>query len=149
MADKKPSIVETAKARYRRAVDAYGALRVKAVQDTKFVLGDSENQWQWPEDVYQNRANVAGKPCLTINITAQHCNQIINSIRQNRPSAKVSPVDGDGDKKTALILGGMLRAIQSYSNADTAHDTAAEHSVYGGEGFWRVLTRRKALIKSL
>lgn len=140
MADKKPSIVETAKARYRRAVDAYGALRVKAVQDTKFVLGDSENQWQWPEDVYQNRANVAGKPCLTINITAQHCNQIINSIRQNRPSAKVSPVDGDGDKKTALILGGMLRAIQSYSNADTAHDTAAEHSVYGGEGFWRVLT---------
>jgi hypothetical protein len=34
----------------------------------------------------------------------------------------------------------MLRSIQSYSNADTAHDTAAEHSVYGGEGYWRVLT---------
>jgi hypothetical protein len=139
MADK-PSIVETAKARYRRARDAYGTLRQQAIADTKFVMGDSENRWQWPDDVYEKRSAVSGKPCLTINITAQHCNQIINSIRQNRPSAKVSPVDGDGDKKTALILGGMLRAIQSYSNADTAHDTAAEHSVYGGEGYWRILT---------
>jgi hypothetical protein len=26
---------------------------------------------------------------------------------------KVSPVDGDGDKKKTWILGGMLRAIQS------------------------------------
>lgn len=140
MADKKTSIVETAKARYARAKEFYGPLRAQAVADTKFVMGDSENQWQWPEDVYQNRSAMAGKPCLTINITAQHCNQIINSIRQNRPSAKVSPVDGDADKKTALILGGMLRSIQSYSNADTAHDIAAEHSVYGGEGFWRILT---------
>ena len=140
MPDKKPTIVETAKARYKRAVDAYGTLRQQAIADTRFVLGDSENKWQWPEDVYQSRSAMAGKPCLTVNVTAQHCNQIINSIRQNRPSAKVSPVDGDGDKKTALILGGMLRAIQSNSNADTAHDTAAEHSVYGGEGFWRVLT---------
>lgn len=138
MAEK--SIVETAKARYQRAKDSYSQLRQQSIADTKFVMGDSENQWQWPEDVYQNRSAMAGKPCLTINITAQHCNQVINSIRQNRPSAKVSPVDGDGDKATALILGGMLRAIQSYSNADTAHDTAAEHSVYGGEGFWRVLT---------
>lgn len=140
MADKKPTIVETAKNRYQRAVDAYGPLRQQAIADTRFVLGDSENKWQWPEDVYQSRSAMAGKPCLTVNVTAQHCNQVINSIRQNRPSAKVSPVDGDGDKKTALILGGMLRAIQSNSNADTAHDTAAEHSVYGGEGFWRVLT---------
>jgi hypothetical protein len=138
--DKKLSTVEIAKQRYRRAVDAFGVLRQQAIADTKFVMGDSENQWQWPEDVYQNRSAMSGKPCLTINITAQHCNQIINSIRQNRPSAKISPVDGDGDKKTAVILGGMLRSIQSYSNADTAHDTAAEHSVYGGEGYWRVLT---------
>lgn len=141
MSDKaEKSIVEVARARFQRAKDAYQKLRDQAIEDTRFVMGDSENQWQWPEDIYQKRSGSSGKPCLTINITAQHCNQIINSIRQNRPSAKVRPVDSDGDKETALILGGMLRAIQSYSNADTAHDIAAEHAIYGGEGFWRVMT---------
>lgn len=136
----KDKIVETARARFQRFKDLNGTLREQAIEDTRFVMGDSDNQWQWPEDIYQNRASVSGKPCLTINVTAQHCNQVINNIRQNRPSAKISPVDGKADKKTALILGGMLRSIQAYSNADTAHDIAAEHAVYGGEGFWRVLT---------
>lgn len=140
MAEKQKSIVDTARDRWQRAKDVNGTLRQQAIDDTRFVMGDSDNQWQWPEDVYSNRAAISGKPCLTINVTAQHCNQIINAIRQNRPSAKVSPVDSNADKKTALILGGMLRSIQSYSNADTAHDIAAEHAVYGGEGFWRVLT---------
>jgi hypothetical protein len=141
MLDKKKStVVEQARERFRRFKDLNGTLREQAVEDTRFVMGDSDNQWQWPEDVYTSRASISGKPCLTINVTAQHCNQIINNIRQNRPSAKISPVDGKADKKTALILGGMLRSIQTYSNADTAHDIAAEHAVYGGEGFWRVMT---------
>lgn len=139
MADKK-SIVDIARDRWQRTKDVMGTLREQAINDTRFVMGDSDNQWQWPEDVYTSRSSVSGKPCLTINVTAQHCNQVINSIRQNRPSAKVSPVDSNGDKKSALILGGMLRSIQAYSNADTAHDIAAEHAVYGGEGFWRILT---------
>lgn len=140
MAEKKPSIVETARARYQRAYDAYNTLRQQAVADTKFVMGDSENQWQWPEDVYNQRAQTLGKPCLTINLTAQHCNQIINSIRQNRPAGRVLPIDSQADPNTAEILGGLCRSIQSYSNADTAHDIAAEHAIYGGEGFWRILT---------
>jgi Phage P22-like portal protein len=131
------SIVEIATKRFEKAKAFYSPLRQLAIEDTKFVMGDSDNNWQWPELAIASRIN---KPCLTINITAQHCNQIINNIRQNRPAAKILPRDGDADIKTAEILGGMLRAIQSYSNADTAHDIAAEHAVYGGEGFWRVLT---------
>jgi hypothetical protein len=139
MADKK-SVVDTAKARFERAKGAYSTLRQQAIEDTRFVLGDSENNWQWPDDVYDGRATRSKKPCLTINITAQHCNQIENQIRQNRPTAKVVPVDSKADVETANILGGMLRGIQSFSNADTAHDIAAMHSLYGGEGFWRILT---------
>ena len=138
--DKKPSIVDTARKRYQRAHDAYSTLRMQAIHDTRFVMGDSENQWQWPEDVYNQRAQTLGKPCLTINLTAQHCNQIINSIRQNRPAGRVLPVDSAADPDTAEILSGLCRSIQSYSNADTAHDIAAEHAIYGGEGFWRILT---------
>ncbi len=139
MAEKK-SIVELARERYQRAKDANETLRQQAVADTQFVMGDSENNWQWPDDVYTARAQVQKKPCLTINLTAQHCNQIINAIRQNRPAGRVLPVDSVADPDTAEILGGLCRSIQSYSNADTAHDIAAEHAIYGGEGYWRVLT---------
>lgn len=138
--DSETTVVGLARARYQRAKDYYDNPRMLAIEDTRFVMGDSDNGWQWPSEIYRDRANVNKKPCLTVNVTAQHCNQIINNIRQNRPSAKVLPVDDHADIETAKILGGMLRAIQSESSADTAHDTAAEHAIYGGEGYWRVVT---------
>jgi hypothetical protein len=134
------SIVEVAKDRYDRASDFYSPNRMLALEDTRFAMGDSDNGWQWPAEIYRDRSNVNKKPCLTINTTAQHCNQIINNIRQNRPAARVLPVDNGADKKTAEILAGMIRSTQSVSTADTAHDLAAEHAIYGGEGYWRVVT---------
>ena len=132
-------IVTEAKKRFERAKAFYGPSRVLAVEDTKFALGDSDNGWQWPDDIAQERS-IARRVKLTVNTTAQHCNQVINQIRQNRPSCKVSPVDGGADKKTADILAGLIRNIQASSNADDAHDIAAEHATYGGEGYWRVKT---------
>jgi hypothetical protein len=138
--EKKPkSIVEEAKERFKYAEDAYSTAYQRAIEDTKFAWGDSENGWQWPEDIVHGRKG-DNKVCLTINLTAQHCNQIINQIRANRPTGKVIPVDNGADKKTAEILEGLIRNIQSYSAADDAHDTAAEHAVYGGFGYWRVIT---------
>jgi hypothetical protein len=133
------SIVTEAKERFKRAEEAYSASRKQSVADTKFAFGDSDNGYQWNVDTLQSRQNDK-RVCLTINLTAQHCNQIINQIRQNRPACKVSPSDDKADKKTAEILSGLIRNIQANSAADNAHDLAAEHSIYGGEGFWRVLT---------
>jgi len=138
--DPKPSdIVEEAKARFERAKSFYGPQRVLAEADTRFALGDSDNGWQWPDTIARERVT-GQRVMLTINTTAQHCNQVINEIRRNRPSCKVSPVDGGADKKTADILGGLIRNIQASSNADDAHDVAAEHATMGGEGYWRVIT---------
>lgn len=134
------TLVETARARYEQAKEVNDNLRLLSIEDIRFVMGDSDNGWQWPQAIYRDRANINKKPCLTVNVTAQHCNQIINQIRQNRPSAKVLPVDDHADVETAKILGGMLRAIQAESSADTAHDTAAEFAIYGGEGYWRIVT---------
>jgi hypothetical protein len=142
--DKKPSkgkdIVAEAQERFEKAKDAFGANRALAIQDTKFVLGDSDNGWQWPEDIFRQRSTVEKRPCLTVNITAQHCNQIINNIRQNRPQCKVLPGDARAAKKAAEIYAGMIRGIQAASHADVAHDTAAEHAIYGGEGYWVIST---------
>lgn len=142
MADSKDdsTVVERAKERFERAKAAYSRTRQLAIEDTRFAMGDSDNGWQWPEGIRQSR-NVEQKVVLTVNLTAQHCNQIINNMRQNRPQCRVLPVDGGADKKTAEIFGGLIRNIQTSSNADDAHDVAAEHSIYGGEGYWRVITK--------
>ena len=135
------SAVKIAKERYQRAYDANAELRQLSISDTQFALGDSDNGWQYESDDILNPSSINSvNDGFTINITAQHCNQIINNVRQNTPSSKVMPVDSFADKKTAVILGGMLRSIQNISNADVAHDIAFEHAVYGGEGYWRVLT---------
>lgn len=134
-----PSIMEVAKERYKRGRDFYDDQRKLAIEDTKFVMGDSDNNWQWPTHTYKER-EADKRVCLTVNISAQHCNQIINQIRQNRPSLKVSPADSGADKKTAELLAGLIRNIHVSSGADAAHDNAAEHSIYGGEGYWRVIT---------
>jgi hypothetical protein len=137
--EKEKTVVELAKERFRIASEAYSDMRQKAEADTKFAMADSDNMWAWPEDARSQRES-SKRVCLTINLVAQHCNQIINGIRQNRPAVKVSPVDSEGDKDTAEIFAGMIRTIHTDSNADDAHDTAAEHAVYGGEGYWRILT---------
>ena len=139
MQDDKKSVVEDAKDRYELAKSAYGPTRVLSIADTQFAMGDSDNGWQWPEDIRAQRI-LDKKVCLTVNATAQHCNQIINNMRQNRPQCRVLPVDNGADKKTAELLAGLIRNIQTSSNADDAHDTAAEHCIYGGEGYWRVVT---------
>ena len=136
---KPEDIVTEAKKRFERAKSFYGTARLLAIEDTRFAMGDSDNGWQWPQDVAQSRKQ-AQRVQLTVNTTAQHCNQVINQIRQNRPSCKVSAVDNGADKKTADIFGGLIRNIQASSNADDAHDIAAEHATYGGEGYWRITT---------
>lgn len=133
------SVVELAKARFERAKTFYSSERSKSIEDIRFVLGDSDNQWQWPEAM-RRTSDANPNACLTINLTAQHCNQVINAIRQNRPAARVLPADSGADKKTAEIMGGLIRNIQVSSNADEAHDTGATFSIYGGEGYWRVVT---------
>lgn len=133
------TVVELAKERYERAESAFKDSRALSIQDTRFAMGDSDNGWQWPENIRQSRM-ADSKVVLTVNLTAQHCNQIINNMRQNRPQCRVLPVDNKSDKKTAEILGGLIRNIQTSSNADDAHDVAAEHCIYGGEGYWRIIT---------
>lgn len=133
-------VISTAKDRWQKAFDAYGPGRSLAIEDTKFVLGDSDNSWQWPAEMLRQRAQIDKKPCLTVNVTRQHCNQIINNIRQNRPQCKVLPSDAKAAKKTAEIYAGLIRSIQAQSHADVAHDEAAKHAVFGGEGYWTIYT---------
>ena len=135
-------IVIAARDRFRRGLSFVNTNRTLALADTQFVLGDSDNLWQWPTEYAEERSR-SSRVVLTINATAQHCNQIINDIRQRRPAVKISPVDDGADKETADILAGLVRNIHATSQSDIAHDVAIEHAVYGGEGYSRVVTEYK------
>lgn len=132
-------IVQQAQKRFERCQEVEGEFRQRFVADVKFANGDSDNCWQWDEAMSQRR-KLTGRPCLTINKTRQHCLQIINDAKQNKPSVKTLPVDSDADIQIAKILDGCIRHIEYNSHAEIAYDTATEFAVQGGIGYWRVVT---------
>ena len=138
-------ILATARARLDMAVSALSESREDETDDLKFYAGSPDNQWQWPADVLATRGAVQGqtinaRPTLTINKLPQHVRQVTNDMRQNRPGAKVIPVDDSADIEVADIFNGMIRHIEYISDADVAYDTACENQVSYGEGYIRLLT---------
>lgn len=92
---------------------------------------------QWPDEVKDLREK-EGRPCLTANKLAPLIRQIVNESRQNKPGISISPVDNGADVETAEVIGGLIRAIERGSDADVAYDTAIDHAVSGGFGFFRI-----------
>ena len=138
-------ILATARSRLDLAVSATSESREDENDDLKFYAGSPDNCWQWPADVLATRGAVQGqtinaRPTLTINKLPQHVRQVTNDQRQNRPGAKVIPVDSNADVEIAEIFNGMIRHIEYMSDADVAYDTACENQVAYGEGYIRLLT---------
>lgn len=138
-------ILTVARSRLDMAMSALSDSRQDENDDLKFYAGSPDNHWQWPADVLATRGAVQGqtinaRPCLTINKLPQHVRQVTNDQRQNRPGAKVIPVDDNADLEVADIFNGMIRHIEYISDADVAYDTACENQVSYGEGYIRLLT---------
>jgi hypothetical protein len=127
------------------AVSALAESREDEIDDLRFYAGSPDNHWQWPADVLATRGAVQGqtinaRPTLTINKLPQHVRQVTNDMRQNRPGAKVIPVDDNADVQVAEIFNGMIRHIEYMSDADVAYDTACENQVAYGEGYITLMT---------
>ena len=103
------------------------------LEDVRFaLLGE-----QWEASVLNTRLDQR-RPCLVINRMAATIKQVVNDSRQNKPAVKVKGVDNFADPQTADVLGGLIRNIESVSNADVAYDTAVQNAVAGGFGYIRV-----------
>lgn len=141
----KSGILAQARSRLDLAMSALSESREDEIDDLKFYAGSPDNCWQWPADVLATRGAVQGqtinaRPTLTINKLPQHVRQVTNDQRQNRPGAKVIPVDDKADVQVADVFNGMIRHIEYISDADVAYDTACENQVAYGEGYIRLLT---------
>lgn len=132
-------IVAEAQRRFKQCENWESAARKLFLDDIKFANADSINGWQWPQDIRLNR-EFDERPCLTINKTRQHCLQIINDAKQNKPRAAVRPVGNGATYEAAQVYEGIFRHIEYISNATVAYDTATSFQVQGGIGYWRIVT---------
>lgn len=132
-------IVVEGKQRFQRVENWEADFRSAFLEDLRFSHADSRNMWAWPNDIRRNR-DVDERPVLTVNKTFVHCMQIINDSRQNPASVTVRPTGGEATFESAQVLEGVIRRIEYNSNAQAAYDKAIEFQVFGGIGYWRVVT---------
>ena len=133
MIKKDDKFMNEMRTRFELSIEADSENRVRALDDVRFVSVQGE---QWDE--YQKRKRKT-RPCYEFNRLRQHIRQVTGDQRQNRPQIKLRAVE-QGDKETADIMQGLIRNIESISNADKAYDTAFEWAVTGGYGVWRLKT---------
>lgn len=133
-------IVDEARRRFRRCAEWEANARSRFIDDLKFSYGDSDNGYQWPSAVRRTR-DVDSKPCLTLNIIRQHNLQIINDAKRNKSEVTILPTGGGASYDSAEVLRNVVNDIQYNSQAQLAYSIAREFQVYGGIGYWRLVTR--------
>lgn len=126
----------------KEALDAFDIVQDAESDNRKYAEEDIEfgrlsNQWP---DWARRQREAEGRPCLTFNKFGPTIRQVINDARMNRPSTTVLPLDSGADKETADVLTGLVRNIETSSDADVAYDTAIEAAASGGFGYWRINT---------
>ena len=131
------AIIDEAKYRFKRAQDWESDFLKLYHDDVKFANGDSDNGWQWPDNIKRDR-DVNNRPCLTINKTKMHVLMLANEARQNQPQPKIRPVGEQVSYQAAEIWEGLLRYIQYVSNGDAVRMQAKESQLEGGIGYWRI-----------
>lgn len=132
-------VVREGKERFKRCQDWESNARNLFLDDLKFAEADSDNGYQWPNDLRKAR-DLDERPSLTLNITRQHNLVIINDIKDNMPQIKISGTGNGATYEAAQTIGGLCRYVERNSNASTIYGGAAEMQVKAGWGCWRVVT---------
>ena len=128
-----PDPMKEMRARYDRAVEAEGDNRTLAIEDLRFVTVPGSH---WDETQKKKRR---GKPCYEFPILRSHWRQVVNDQKKARPAIKVRAVE-DGDVDGAELRQGIIRNIESVSNAERAYDGTFELITAAGMGAFRVTT---------
>lgn len=127
------STMKEMRERYDRAVEADQENRELGLNDLRFVAVPGN---QWDEKQKKARRN---RPCYEFPILRSHWRQVVNDQKKARPGIKVRAVE-DGDAEGAELRQGIVRNIESVSNAERAYDAAFELLTAAGFGAVRVAT---------
>jgi hypothetical protein len=126
-------LLTRAQKRMERAINAESENRAAGLEDLNFLAGK-----QWPSEVAAQR-NIDHRPCLTINKLPTFVNQVVNPLREDRPTINISPVGERSDREVAKMYRGLIRAIERDCFAPIAYDQGLTNAAGApGWGYWRV-----------
>mgnify|MGYP003146377349 CR=1 FL=1 len=128
------SFLTLAQERFKTIVDAESILRQKMLEDLEFRASE-----QWPDNVKSMREQ-DNRPCLTVNRIPMFIRQVTNNQRISRPAIEVSPTGDRANDEVAEVLQGVVRHIETKSDADVAYTTAGDHQCTMGRGYIRITT---------
>lgn len=135
-------ILKEARSRFERAMSFESNFRGNYSNDLKFVHADPDNHAQWPDEVYNQRTSDTNKrPTMTANVTFNIANFIINNTRMNLPAITIKPTGDQSTFESAEAYESIVRHIQYRSQATNIYVDAHSHQVWGGVGYFRVVTR--------
>lgn len=139
MTNHQETVLTEARDRFRECESWESYARQNYVSDVQFAEADEYNQAQWP--VYNlTQRGQQNKACLTINQIKVHNRHIQNDSLQNKQGMYVRPVGGGSDYASAQIMEGIIRHIENISDANSVYDTASYGMIWGGIGWWRIIT---------
>jgi hypothetical protein len=123
-----------ARKRFRFIVEAEIDLRKHLLEDKDFADGN-----HWDSKALSDRT-ANGDPCLTIDILKPQIKQIKNQQRAMRPAVTVV-AKGDGARPDiAEVFQGLIRHIETNSDADDAYDQAGNDQAEIGLGWFKIIT---------
>ena len=132
----KESILDEVKNNLKYAEDEWKDNYERGIKDKEFVTVKGA---QWDKGSVEKRTE-EGRPSFEINLLRAYCNQQENTQRQNRPQAKVVPVDNGADPEIAKLLEGLIKDTEEASDFESACDTAVSNAIFSGIGFVRIVT---------
>lgn len=133
--DKDQILLKLAIERFKVAVDAESQRRAEMKTDLDFYLG---NQWD-PAVKAKRQKGETPRPCLEINRIQGFVKHVVNNMRQSRPDIQVKPVGDGADEDQAEIRQGLIRHIETNSQADVSYDTAFMNMCIHGLGWIRIV----------
>jgi hypothetical protein len=138
--DEDKKILQEAKDNFKRWQDWEVDFRSRYIADVKFANADSDNGWQWPQDLRADR-EANKRPALTINKVGRLGAMITNDASENKPAITIKPTGNESSYKSALVYEGLVRDIEYKSAAVNIYDDCSISQVEGGIAYFRVVTK--------
>lgn len=91
---------------------------------------------QWEPEIY---SRFDGKPRYTFDMCAPVVEQIWGEMAQNDFDIRVKPAGGDATKELAQLYDGLIRNIETMSNASRVYASAGKKGIKYGFSAWRIV----------
>lgn len=105
----------------------------RLVKEANLFVSKDNGQWeQWWWDKND------GKPRYTFDQTTPIIDQVAGQMEQSEFGIDVEPTGGEASKKTAEVIGGMIRNIETISDASHIYSTASRNIATSGFDAWHL-----------